>query len=84
MKLIGLIVILALISIAPFIASFFANSLFYMFIFSFLLSLFFVITGLFLSCFYDISSGASIVVVCVVSLILFFIAKTILKIILNK
>jgi len=60
-KVVGLILVIALLSIPTFIAKKLSSSLFGMMVVSTLLSIFFTIAGLFLSYYLDISSGASII-----------------------
>ena len=59
----GLILIIALFSIPSFIAQFYSNSLLKMMIVSSLLSAIFIFSGLFISYYFDITSGAAIIVV---------------------
>jgi zinc transport system permease protein len=70
-KIVGLILVIALLTIPIYIASNFANSLFSMMIISALLSSCFSIIGLVLSYIYDLTSGATIILVSAVFLILF-------------
>ncbi len=60
-RAVGLILVIALLSIPPFIAGIFSKHLHFMIILSTLLSAFFCICGLFVSYFLNISSGASII-----------------------
>jgi zinc transport system permease protein len=61
-RVVGLILVIALLTIPPFIAERFSKSLAGMMAVSILLSLIFVLSGLFLSYRFDITSGASIIV----------------------
>jgi zinc transport system permease protein len=60
---VGLILIIALLTIPPFIAEKFVNSIFLMMVVSFFLSLVSMLAGLFLAFSYDLSSGAAIIIV---------------------
>ena len=62
-KVVGLILVIALLSIPTYIASRFVSSLLEMMIYSALLSSFFSLLGLFISYSYDLSSGPSIILV---------------------
>jgi len=62
-QVVGLILVIALLTIPPFIAEKHANSLFKMMVFSSLLSVFFTLTGLWLSYAFNLTSGASIILV---------------------
>lgn len=70
-KVVGLILVIALLTIPIYIAQKFANSLFSTMVISALLSLIFTTSGLFISYTYDLSSGPSIILVG--SIVLFFI-----------
>jgi zinc transport system permease protein len=61
-RVVGLILVIALLTIPPFVAERFSKSLAGMMVVSILLSLIFVLSGLFLSYRFDITSGASIIV----------------------
>jgi len=63
MRMVGLILVIALMSIPPYIAEIFTCSLAQMMIFSSLLSIFFTISGLWVSYKFDISAGACIILV---------------------
>lgn len=65
---VGLILIIALLTIPPYIAEKFVNSIFLMMAVSFFLSLFFMLSGLFLAYNFNLSSGASIILVASVTL----------------
>jgi len=69
-KVVGLILVIALLTIPTFLAEFFAKKLSSMMIISSIFAIFFTICGLFISYVYDISSGASIIIVGVVTLLL--------------
>lgn len=62
-RVVGLILVIALLNLAPMIASRFSNSLGTMMVFSTLLSAIFCIIGLILSFYFDLTSGASIILV---------------------
>ena len=74
-KVVGLILVIALLTIPTFIAQKISSSLKEMMLFSTLLSMFFSITGLFVSYYLDITSGASIILVSAVFFIIFTIFK---------
>lgn len=69
-KVVGLILVIALLTIPTYIAEIFSNRLSKMMILSALFATCFTIIGLSISYMYDISSGASIILVAVTSLIL--------------
>lgn len=71
---VGLILVIALLSIPPFIAEKFCVNLSTMMVVSGLLSVFFCISGLFLSYFYNLSSGASIIMIASISFFISIIA----------
>jgi zinc transport system permease protein len=62
-QVVGLILIIALLTIAPYIAERYSGSLFTMMIYSVILNIVFTATGLWLSYTFDLSSGASIIMV---------------------
>lgn len=62
-QVVGLILVIALLTIPPYIAEKFSRSLFSMMLYSVLLNLFFTSAGLFLSYSLNITSGASIIMV---------------------
>ena len=62
-QVVGLILVIALLTIPPYIAEKYSNSLFVMMVLSSLLSVFFTVTGLWLSYAYNLTSGASIILV---------------------
>ena len=78
-KIVGLILVIALLTMPIYIAQSFSNSLASMMIISGILSSFFTIVGLVLSYNYDLTSGASIILVSAVCLILFTSIKAILR-----
>ncbi|PLY06861.1 MAG: hypothetical protein C0625_07925 [Arcobacter sp.] len=69
-KVVGLILVIALLTIPTYLAEMFAKRLSSMMILSSLLATFFTIMGLIISYYYDISSGASIIIVGVFTLLL--------------
>ncbi|RXK11730.1 hypothetical protein CP965_13260 [Halarcobacter mediterraneus] len=69
-KVVGLILVIALLTIPTFIAEQFANKLSSMMMISSFFAILFTLGGLSLSYFYDISSGASIIMVGVLTLII--------------
>ncbi len=62
-QIVGLILVIALITIPPFMAEKYVRSLFKMMIISSLLGMIFTISGLWLAYAYDLTSGASIILV---------------------
>jgi zinc transport system permease protein len=62
-RIVGLILVIALLTIPPFIAEKFTNSLGKMMVFSTLLGILFTILGLFFSYRYNLTSGATIIMV---------------------
>lgn len=62
-RVVGLILVIALLTIPPYIAEKYAGSLFKMMVFAVLLNIIFTVTGLWLSYQYDLTSGASIIMV---------------------
>ena len=62
-QVVGLILVIALLTIPPFIAERYTRSLFQMMVWSCLLNAVFVITGLWLSYAYNVTSGAAIILV---------------------
>jgi len=69
-KVVGLILVIALLTIPTYLAEIFSNTLSKMMILSSILATFFTIMGLSISYLYDISSGASIILVAVSCLVL--------------
>ena len=76
-KVVGLILVIALLTIPIYIAEKLSNSLYGMMIVSSLLSSFFTILGLFFSYTYDLTSGATIIMVSAISLFIFLIINKI-------
>jgi zinc transport system permease protein len=72
-KVVGLILVIALLTIPIYIAEKLSNSLGVMMIISGILSSFFTILGLILSYIYDVTSGASIIIVSAIGLIFFLV-----------
>ena len=68
-KVVGLILVIALLTIPTYLAEMFAKRLSAMMILSSILAVFFTLIGLMISYFYDISSGASIIIVGVFTLL---------------
>lgn len=62
-RVVGLILVIALLTIPPFIAEKYSGSLSKMMLFSSLLSIFFTISGLWLSYYLNVTSGATIILV---------------------
>lgn len=62
-QVVGLILVIALLTIPPYIAEKYSKSLFVMMILSSLLSVLFTVTGLWLAYAYNLTSGASIILV---------------------
>jgi zinc transport system permease protein len=71
-QVVGLILVIALLSIPPFIVEKYAKSLFQMMVGSSLLGAFFTISGLWLSYAFNLTSGASIIMVAAITFFLFF------------
>lgn len=76
-KVVGLILVIALMTIPTYIAEQLSNSLYRMMFLSALLANIFTLIGLILSYNYDITSGASIILTAAVSLLLFLIIRKI-------
>ncbi|MCJ8326898.1 MAG: metal ABC transporter permease [Campylobacterales bacterium] len=74
-RVVGLILVIALLTIPTYIALMFANNLSKMMIISSLFAMLFSTLGLFVSYFYDISSGASIIMVSIICLLTIKIIK---------
>ncbi|MBL1244149.1 MAG: metal ABC transporter permease [Sulfurimonas sp.] len=74
-KVVGLILVIALLTIPIYVAGFFSKSLFSMMVSAALLSMFFSTIGLFLSYNFDLSSGPSIIIVSSVFALLAFLIK---------
>ena len=62
-QVVGLILVIALLTIPPFIAEKYSKSLFEMIVWSSVLSIFFTVTGLWLSYTFNLTSGATIILV---------------------
>jgi zinc transport system permease protein len=71
-RIVGLILVIALLTIPPFMVEKYAKSLFQMMIGSSLLGALFTIFGLWLSYAFDLTSGASIILVAGIAFLLFF------------
>jgi zinc transport system permease protein len=71
-QIVGLILVIALLTIPPFMVEKYAKSLFQMMIGSSLLGVVFTICGLWLSYAFDLTSGASIILVAGITFFLFF------------
>lgn len=83
-KIVGLILVIALLTIPIYIAEELSNSLYSMMIFSTIISIIFTISGLFISYTYNITSGAAIILISAFLLLLFLLYKKINIIIFNK
>jgi zinc transport system permease protein len=83
-KIVGLILVIALLSIPTFIAEKFASSLLNMMIYSSCFSIFFTLSGLVLSYSYDLSSGPSIILISSSSMILVILYEKIQKFVTKK
>ncbi len=70
-KVVGLILVIALLTIPIYIAEKLSNTLYIMMFYSALLASFFTIVGLFVSYTFNLTSGASIIMVSAISLMLF-------------
>ena len=71
-QVVGLILVIALLTIPPFIVEKYAKSLFQMMVGSSLLGAVFTLSGLWLSFAFDLTSGASIIMVAGITFFLFF------------
>jgi zinc transport system permease protein len=71
-QVVGLILVIALLTIPPFMVEKYAKSLFQMMLGSSLLGAVFTVCGLWLSYAFDLTSGASIILVAGVAFFLFF------------
>lgn len=76
-KVVGLILVIALLTIPVYIAEKISSSLSQMMFISGILSSFFTLLGLYISYQYDLTTGACIIIVCAVSLVLFMIISKI-------
>jgi len=80
-KVVGLILVIALLTIPIYIAEKLSNSLYRMMIYSSIISSFFTLIGLYISYNFDVTSGAAIILVSAVFLIIFLTGYKIKKII---
>jgi zinc transport system permease protein len=71
-QVVGLILVIALLTIPPFIVEKYAKTLFQMMVGSSLLGAVFTISGLWLSYAFDLTSGATIILVAGITFFLFF------------
>jgi zinc transport system permease protein len=78
-KVVGLILVIALLTIPVYIAEKLSNTLYMMMILSAILSSIFTIIGLFISYIYNISSGASIILLSALSLFIFLLCQKFTK-----
>lgn len=78
-KIVGLILVIALLTIPIYIAEKLSNSLYSMMFLSALISTIFALVGLIISYSFDITSGAAIILISAMSLVLFLIFKAILR-----
>jgi zinc transport system permease protein len=77
-RIVGLILVIALLTIPPFMVEKYAKSLFQMMMGSSLLGALFTIFGLWLSYTFDLTSGASIILVAGIAFLLFFLIDQLL------
>ena len=78
-QVVGLILVIALLTIPPYIAEKYSKSLFVMMVLSSLLSAFFTVTGLWLSYAFDTTSGASIILVAGLGFLISFVIESVLS-----
>ena len=78
-QVVGLILVIALLTIPPYISEKYAKSLFAMMVLSSLLSVLFTVIGLWLSYAYNLTSGASIILVAGLGFLLSFIIENLLS-----
>jgi zinc transport system permease protein len=78
-RVVGLILVIALLSIPPFLSEKFSNSLWKMMLFATLFSMIFCFIGLYVSFTYNITSGASIIFVASITFFIFFFLEKIKK-----
>ncbi len=78
-QVVGLILVIALLTIPPYIAEKYSKSLFVMMVLSSLLSVLFTVSGLWLSYAYNLTSGASIILVAGLGFLLSFIIENLLS-----
>ena len=83
-KVVGLILIIAMLTIPSYIVGEKVNTLGKMMLFSSILSCFFCLSGLYFSYIYNITSGASIIMVAVLFLLFFKLFDTIFEKFKNK
>lgn len=76
MRLVGLILVIALLTMPGFSSERFVNSLWGMMLFSILLSIIYIASGLFLAYMFDLSSGASVILVAAFGTITLFLIKS--------
>jgi zinc transport system permease protein len=79
MRVVGLIMLIALLTIPPLIAEPLSGSVARMMLFSTFFSLIFAVVGLWISYFFNLSSGASIIIVAVVGYILAAMLRTFIR-----
>ncbi len=84
MKVVGLILVIAMLTIPIFIAEKISNSLIGMMIISGLVSTLFTIIGLMVSYYYNLTTGATIILVSVCGMVLFLIFERMYKVILSQ
>lgn len=77
-RVVGLILVIALLSIPPLIASCFAKKLGSMMVLSSIISIFFCVLGLFLSVCFNLTSGASIILLASFSFLIFALVRKII------
>lgn len=77
MKVVGLILVIAMLTIPVFIAEKLSQSLLGMMVISGLISIFFTITGLIVSYYYNLTTGATIILISAVGMIMFIIFEKI-------
>jgi zinc transport system permease protein len=76
-QVVGLILVIALFTIPPYIAEKYSKSLYVMMVFSSLLSILFTVTGLWLSYAYNLTSGASIILVAGTGFLIFHVIDSV-------
>jgi zinc transport system permease protein len=79
MRLVGLIMVIALLTMPSFSSEQYARSLGGMMLFSIFLSIFYIVAGLFVAYLYDLSSGASVILVAALGTITLFFIKLMLR-----
>ena len=80
MRMVGLILVIALMSIPPYIAENYTNSLAQMMVLSSLFSMFFSISGLLISYYLNIPAGASVILIAGAGFLLLYILRMLKKI----